>query len=329
MLFYSRSFWRRTLGGSELVMRRILNTFALKLVVIGGIAAHLAFAQSTDPEPVQPDSPGGSHAASDLRIAGPDPDGWLFPITRLNQLLPRWIQFGGQFRDRAEAQTGLKYAPVNDAYDLTQLRLGIYLQPTSWLKLVAVTQDSRVFFNQQEPNTPPYQNMWDIREAYAQLGSSTEGWIDVVGGRQMLSFGDERVIGPSDWLNMGRTFDTARVDLHHPGVEISIFAASVIYALDDNIAHHIEGNNIYGIYSSFTHLLPHTTIEPYLLWRVAPSLASLPETGGRGHLNEVTGGARVAGTLFENFDYDVEMNKQTGSLGPDTIDAWAGHWNAG
>jgi hypothetical protein len=33
--------------------------------------------------------------------------------------------------------------------------------------------------------------------------------------------------------------------------------------------------------------------------------------------------------LPDNFDYDVEMNKQTGSLGADTIDAWGGHWNAG
>jgi Alginate export len=130
-------------------------------------------------------------------------------------------------------------------------------------------------------------------------------------------------------LNMGRTFDTVRVDLHHPGVQVSIFAASVINAIDGQIDHHIEGNNIYGIYSSFTHLLPHTTIEPYLLWRVAPSLTSLPETEGRGNLSEVTGGARVAGTVLGKFDYDVEMNKQTGSLGLDTIDAWAGHWNAG
>jgi hypothetical protein len=192
-----------------------------------------------------------------------------------------------------------------------------------------VTQDSRVFFNHHVATAPPYQNIWDVREAYVRVGSSTEGWIDLVAGRQMFSFGDERVIGPSDWLNMGRTFDTVRVDLHHPGVEVSIFAASVINAIDGQIDHHIEGNNIYGIYSSFTHLLRHTTIEPYLLWRVAPSMTSLPETEGRGNLSEVTGGARVAGTLFDNFDYDVEMNKQTGSLGPDTVDAWAGHWNAG
>ena len=106
----------------------------------------------------------------------------------------------------------------------------------------------------------------------------------------MFSFGDERVIGPSDWSNMGRTFDTVRVDLHHPGVEVSIFAASVINAIDGQIDHHIEGNNIYGIYSSFTHLLPHTTIEPYLLWRVAPSRRPLP--GNRGPRESQRGNGR-------------------------------------
>src|SRR5271170_5834186 len=281
------------------------------------------------PEPFQPDTPGGSHAATDLRIPGPDPDGWLFPITRLDELLPRWIQFGGQFRNRVEGQLGLGYASVNDGYDLTQLRLGMYIQPTNWVKLAIVTQDARAFFNHHVGNVPPYQNMWDIREAYAQIGSSTEGWIDALGGREILSFGDERVIGPSDWRNQGRTFDTARVDLHPPGIKISIFAASVIFARDGVIDHHLEGNNLYGVYSGFSHIIPHATVEPYLLWRVAPAGVHLSEDAGLGHFSEVTGGARIAGILADNFDYDIEMNKQTGSLAHYTIDAWAGHWNAG
>jgi hypothetical protein len=33
---------------------------------------------------------------------------------------------------------------------------------------------------------------------------------------QFSSFGDEHVMGPSEWLNVDRTFDTIRVDLHHP-----------------------------------------------------------------------------------------------------------------
>jgi hypothetical protein len=128
---------------------------------------------------------------------------------------------------------------------------------------------------------------------------------------------------------MGRTFDTVRLDLHPSGVKVSIFAASVINAVDGQIDRHIQSNNIYGIYSSLTHLIPHATLEPYVLWRVAPGNVPLPETAGRGHLSEVTGGVRLAGTLRANFDYDIEMNRQAGSLGHYSIDAWAGHWNVG
>jgi hypothetical protein len=276
-----------------------------------------------------PDSPGASHASLDLRVPGSNPDGWLFPVTELDQSLPRWLQFGAQFRDRAEGQVGFHYSPTDDGYDLTQLRIGIYIKPVNWFKIVAVTQDSRVFFNQHVTNTPPYQNMWDLREAYATIGDSDSSWITATVGREILNFGDERVIGPSDWINMGRTFDTARLDLQRNGVKLALFAASVIVARDGVIDHHIEGNNLYGMYASFNKLIPHATLEPYLLWRVAPAGLRLAENGeGLGALSEVTGGARLAGTAGP-VDFDLEMNKQTGSLGPKTIDAWAGHWNAG
>ncbi len=103
----------------------------------------------------------------------------------------------------------------------------------------------------------------------------------------------------------------------------------MINAIDGQVDRHIEGNNLYGAYNTFTHLLPRASVEPYLLWRVAPGTVKLAETQGHGHMNEVTGGARIAGTVGEAIDYDVEMNKQTGSLGRYTIDSWAGHWNAG
>jgi hypothetical protein len=44
------------------------------------------------------------------------------------------------------------------------------------------------------------------------------------------------------------------------------------------------------------------------------------------NLNETTVGARVAGRLPARLDYGVEMARQLGSLGPDSIAAWAGHW---
>jgi hypothetical protein len=62
----------------------------------------------------------------------------------------------------------------------------------------------------------------------------------VLVGRQVFSFGDERVVGPSDRLNMGRRFDAVRVDLHHPGYRISMFVSSVIVGRDGVIDHYIQ-----------------------------------------------------------------------------------------
>jgi hypothetical protein len=310
-----------------------MRTFEIVALIlacgIGVAVSRQAVGQTPVTTTYVPDTPGASKAPQVLTISGPNPDGWLFPLTEADKHLPSWIQFGGQFRDRGEGAVHIGYGPVSDGYDLTQLRLGIYIRPVKWFEMVAVTQDSRVFFNHHVATAPPYQNIWDIREAYVRLGSSTEGLADVVVGREMFSFGDERVIGPSDWLNMGRTFDTVRLNLHPNNVNVSIFAASVINAVDGQIDHHIEGNNLYGIYTSFRRLVPGAVLEPYVLWRVAPGNIPLPETVGKGAMSEVTGGARIAGTLPGDFDYDVEMNKQAGSLGHYSIDASAGHWNVG
>ena len=113
---------------------------------------------------------------------------WLFPVERLNFDLPRWLRFGGQFRSRFEGEDDMRYTTTNDAYLLTQFRFNATIQPIKWLTFFGETQDSRVFFNQNVPDAVPYQNTWDIRQAYVQIGSGNEGWADVMVGRQVLAF---------------------------------------------------------------------------------------------------------------------------------------------
>jgi hypothetical protein len=262
--------------------------------------------------------------ASNFRDGAPS---WLLPAAQGNQVLPRWLRFDGQMRDRAEKLDGIGFKPKSDAHNLTQLRLMLIIQPSDWLKVVAETQDSRVFANSNVACIPPYQNTWDIRQAYVQLGRPTEGWFDVVAGRQVLSLGAERLVGPSDWSNMGRTFDLVRLNLHNSRFGLSLFSSSVIVARDGAIDHHLQGNNLHGAYGSLQRLIPRATVEPYLLWRVAPGNVRLNENAGRGALSEATLGVRVAGRLPGALEYDLEMARQTGSLGPYTIDSWAGHWN--
>jgi hypothetical protein len=254
---------------------------------------------------------------------------WLFPVHLINRRLPSWLRIGGEFRGRLEGQTGIGYASTNDFYLLDRLRLRLGIKPKEWLLFYGETQDARIFFNHHIPNANPYEDKWTIWQAYAQLGSSETGWIDALAGREVLRFGDERVIGPSEWLNVGRTFNVARVDLHHPGFLVSVFGSSVVPGENTDVHNALPGNNMYGVYGSFQNIVPKADFEPYVLWRVAPSSSELPETLNRGHLNEVTIGLHWKGDLPSNFDYDTEFDGQTGSLGASFIAAWAGYASVG
>jgi hypothetical protein len=289
---------------------------ALGVTLLFGFAASGNAQTHGEAQPVpQPDGSGDSVPA------------WLIPTADLNRRLPSWLRFDGEYRSRAERFGGISFKSKDDNHDLSRLRVKVTIQPTRWLGFVGEMQDSRVFLNQNVPSTPPYQNTFDIRQAYVQLGSASSGWFDIVGGRQNLTFGDERLIGPSDWLNMGRTFDLVRLDLRHSWFRLSLFASSVIVARDGVIDHHYEGNNLHGAYGSLSRVVPHATLEPYVLWRVAPATLRLNENAGRGALSEVTVGARIEGKAPGLLEYTVEMDRQAGSLGPDSIDSWAGHWN--
>jgi hypothetical protein len=298
---------------------RMPTSLPLMLLLGASMLSELARAQ-TNPN---------SNPAPSPPAADSDSTSWLFPIDKLNESLPRWLHIGGEYRDRLEGPMGTGFANTSDFYLLDRLRVNVAIRPKDWLKLYGEVQDSRIFFNHHIPNANPFEDSWTLWQGYVQVGNSTSGWVDALAGRQVLLFGDERVIGPSNWLNVGRTFDVARVDLHHPGYEVAIFGSSVVPGSNTFLHRSIPGNNFYGIYASFHNIIPRASFEPYVLWRLAPGNFGLSETLGRGHLNEVTIGLHVKGTLPAELDYDTEFDGQTGSLGASSIGAWAGYAGVG
>jgi hypothetical protein len=304
-----------------MISARTHSTLLLALALFLRISMLPDRAQAqTNPKP----NPGpGSPAANS------DPPSWLFPIEKLDEVLPWWFHIGGEYRDRIEGPIGTGFADTSDFYLLDRFRLKLAIQPKDWLKFYGEVQDSRIFFNHHVAAVNPLEDTWTLWQAYVQVGSSTSGWVDALAGRQVLLFGDERVIGPSNWLNVGRTFDVARVNLHHPGYEVAIFGSSVVPGSNTFLHRAIPGNNFYGIYGSFKNIIPRATFEPYVLWRLAPGNFGLPETVGRGHLNEVTIGLHIKGTFSPDFDYDTEFDGQTGTLGASSIGAWAGYVGLG
>src|SRR6266436_4016449 len=192
--------------------RTLLTSLLLTLFLGTSMLPSLAQTQ-TDPK---------SKSAPPPPAVDPDSASWLFPIYKLDQFLPRWLHIGGEYRDRIEGAMGSGFSDTNDSYVLDRLRVTMAIQPKDWLKFYGEVQDSRIFFNHHIPNANPYEDNWTLWQSYVQVGSSNEGRFDAIAGRQALSFGDERLIGPSDWLNVGRTFDAVRLDLHHPGYKMAI-----------------------------------------------------------------------------------------------------------
>ena len=250
-----------------------------------------------------------------------------WPTDSLNKESPSWLRFSGEERIRVEGYDNLFFKPNHtDNYLLQRLRLNMKIQPVWWLKVIAQSQDSREFFKGGIA-APPYQDTWDLRQAYAEIGDMERGFFALRVGRQEVNMGEERLMGSTNWTNNARTFDAARLRLHHRKLRIDLFAASVVVVTVGQLGAVTPGNNIYGLYGGMENVIPHSTIEPYLFWRSQSTVQA--QLGGVGTYDMKVPGIRWVGTLPHNFDYNTDLAFERGSLLKDSIDSWAGHWVVG
>lgn len=250
------------------------------------------------------------------------------PTGRLNDHLPGWLQFGLEERLRWEGYTNSGFKPGNnDFYLLNRFRFGTFIQPAAWFRVVAQVQDARPFF-ENPPIGPPNENRWDLKLAYAQFGDPETQRFSVRVGRQEIDY-NSTILANSEWRNQGRSYDGVVANVHVDRVRLGIVAASVVNPLDEGVSHHQEGNNIYGLYGGIDRVLPHSAMEPFVLWRVAPSVAVEDSSVKTGRLDEKAYGIRVRGKEISNFDYRFELVEERGSAGPNDISAWATALGAG
>ena len=261
------------------------------------------------------------------RMSGPDFSSYDFrnfsALGGLDDQLPRWLQFGLDERFRFEGYSGSGFKAGNDdSYFLNRFRFQATIRPTGWLKIVAQVQDGRPFF-EKPPIGPPNENRWDLKLGYAEIGNPESNWISVRVGRQMINY-NNTLIGDSQWRDQARSYDAAVVNLQKSRYRLGIFAASIVDPLSEGISHHQEGNNLCGLYGGIDRLAPNSMLEPFLLWRVEPSVAV--ETTARvktGKLDEWTSGFRWKARVRNDFDYSYEVAMQRGNAGANGIQAWA------
>ena len=250
------------------------------------------------------------------------------PTAFANLDLPSWMRIGVEHRGRLEGFTGAGFAENReDVYWLNRFRVTARFSMKSWLSAAVQAQDARVEGRNGTITGAPFRDQFDLRLAHVDVGNFEKSRFAVRGGRQELVFGDQRLVGHVSWLNTARSFDAVRGVFRHKKLRVDGFAASVVAIQMDDINRSGGGNYFYGADAPLAVLPMGGILEPYEFVRTSENLRT--EAGAPGDLMSSTSGVRAVGRFSPRTDYNVEAAVQRGSLGADTISAWAGHAQVG
>ena len=245
------------------------------------------------------------------------------PATYVDEKLPNWIDVQAEERFRFEGYRNNSFkAGVNDSYLLNRFRFQVDLHTLSWLRVTAQVQDARAGF-QNPPIGPPNTVRWDLKLAYVEVGAPEKHWFSLRVGRQLINY-NNTIIANSEWRNQARSYDAAVLNLNAKREHLGIFAASAVVPQAYGVSPHQEGNNIYGAYGRIDDfLVPHSNLEPFLLWRVQPAEVVEPAASKTtGKEDEKAFGVRFKAQAHTALDYSGEVileNRQGGTAADSSL----------
>jgi Alginate export len=235
---------------------------------------------------------------------------------------PSWLSLDGQIRLRTEDWTSYQYIPGNNRiFELTRVYGGLTVRPTSFLTAYMQFIDTHALGLPVNHIAPYNRDVFDLRQGYLELHHNN---IQLYAGRRELKYGDERVVGISDFTNNSRTWDGF---FGHFGDgtdknNVDVFSTSVVTVHPTSLDTHGAGLTFHGAYGTIGSWIPNTVLQPFVLVRALPRVKS--QQGIYGSEVETTFGAETEGRLPAGFDYDILGDLQRGSYSNDSIHAGAG-----
>ncbi len=235
-------------------------------------------------------------------------------------------------------------ALTDDAFFLNRFRIGLAYKPVDWLKFYVQGQDAQEW-GSDRPDIPNSMGAegddnFDLRQLYVQIGTKP---LTLTLGRQVLQYGDERLIGPGEWNNITRTWDAVKVQFKQPKFTVDLFAGSIVNIYRDsiNLSDLFNGSEMHrdqifsGIYATTT-ALDFQTMDFYALFldQEVPKPTALAITspatftGLTGKRTDfATLGTRIKGdpTKLHGWEYEGEFAFQTGKVADLNLTAFASH----
>ena len=308
------------------------------LLIVVCSTSLLAQAPATETEPKRPayDDRRFDEDWSVLRgdgASGPK-DRWdrlkFIPLTDGEQV---WLTLGGQVRGRQENvrefQFGQSQPAQSDAYALSRIRVSADLHAGRHVRVFVEAKSSLATRRELSGgDSASFVDTLDLQNAFADVVAPLGGkaTLTIRGGRQELLFGAQRLVGPSDWSNVRRTFQGVSGMAHAGQWAVTPFWTELVvvqpHAFDDAS----PGNKLYGVYASKD---AGSAATPELYWLAADN-TSATFNGTSGHERRHTIGGRFSrAAASAHADFDVEAAAQFGTVGINSIRASMASLNGG
>src|SRR5580765_3899227 len=321
-----RKCFRYNLVGPLLMKNRILNnrTCIIICVILGAVS--VVRAQYSPPPPPEPFA------------------GFINEALRAENPTNKW-DIGGTSRSRGEFKEGngiagaagsvdfrAHGADVNNEYFLERIRLHVGYSNTWWGAYVegqsslAASDERFAYVNIAGiPHTTtwkgsgPESDTIELHQAYATVGNLSEFPVTLKVGRQVLSYGEERLIGAYDWNNIARTFDAAKLRWQNDWFGADFFVSRPVIPEDGRFNVDNDYDWFSGVYASISKV-PKNSLEIYFLARNASPKAiaaepspQFPQPSAR---DIYTAGGRIKSKPGElgNWDYALEAAGQLGNF---------------
>ena len=146
---------------------------------------------------------------------------------------------------------------------VSRLRFGVWIRPYRWFAFNIMGQDARVpFYGLPAPNT--LRDTADLQEAYFELGDRDTGFGANL-GRQMLDYGESRVLGTGQWSNVAKTYDSARFFYRTKKVRLEALLISPVRIRPNDFNNPEFGERIWGTYNTFSSIGHGVSLDFYAL----------------------------------------------------------------
>jgi hypothetical protein len=208
------------------------------------------------------------------------------------------VEISGQFRLRAEGNAFTDLATDRDFFTV-RLRPRFNLKTEAY-ELVFTPQFAKTLGVTTGTSGTTTDSALGVHEAYGTY-PLIHGVLRLSGGRMILSYGDELVVGALEWNNVGRSFDGFRARFTHDTTWVDFFATKVNE--NNAAAPTAPDQDFMGIYSHFESVPALQGVDLYSFYQKSPVAAKDTQL--------YVVGARTSGR-HDQFDHRIEGTLETG-----------------